>query len=132
MHKDMWFYLDPSLSFNKHSHYVAYKSGRNNILNALAGTSWGQQKATRLMTYKAVGRSIINYAAPVWGANLYDTHHRKIQYTQKEALRIATGCHKMSRLDQVHTEAEMLGNNQSYYMFGTRKCMSLHHNKGHP
>ena len=56
-------YLDPSLSFNKHSQYVAERvSGRNNILKALAGTSWGQQKETLLMTYKAVGRSIINYA----------------------------------------------------------------------
>ena len=33
-------YLDPSLSFNKHSQYVAERvSGRNNILKALAGTS---------------------------------------------------------------------------------------------
>ena len=35
-------YLDPSLSFNKHRQYVAERvSGRNNILKALAGTSWG-------------------------------------------------------------------------------------------
>ena len=59
-------YLDTSLSFNKHSGYVAERvSSRNNILKALAGTSWGQQKVTLLMTYKEVGRSIINYAAPV-------------------------------------------------------------------
>ena len=72
------------------------------------GTSWGQQKETLLMTYKAVGRSIINYAAPVWSPNLHDTNYRKIQYTQNEALRIATGCHKMSSVDHLHTEAEML------------------------
>ena len=78
-------YLDPSLSFNKQSQYVAERvSGRNNILKALAGTSWGQQKETLLMTYKAVGRSIINYAAPVWSPNLHDTNYRKIQYTQNE------------------------------------------------
>ena len=60
-------YLDPSLSFNKHSQYMAERvSGRNNILKALAGTSWGQQNETLLMTYKAVSRSIINYAAHVW------------------------------------------------------------------
>ena len=101
--------LDPSLSFNKHSQYVAERvSGRNNILKALAGTSWGQQKETLLMTYKTVGRSIINYAAPVWSPNLHDTNYRKIQYTQNEALRIATGCHKMSSVDHLHTEAEML------------------------
>ena len=60
------------------------------------------------MTYKAVGRSIISYAAPVWSPNLHDTNYRKIQYTQNEALRIATGCHKMSSIDHLHTEAEML------------------------
>ena len=102
-------YLDTSLSFNKHSDYVAERvSSRNNILKALAGTSWGQQKETLLMTYKAVGRSIINYAAPVWSTNLRDTNYRNIQYTPNEALRIATGCHNMSSVDQLHVEAKML------------------------
>ena len=105
-------YLDPSLSFNKHSSHVAERvSSRNNILKALAGTSWGQQKETLLMTYKAVGRSIINYDAPVWSTNLRDTNYRNIQYTQNEALMISTRCHKMS---------------------GTRECQQLHHHKGPP
>ena len=82
-------------------------SDRNTILKALAGTSWGQQKEALLMTDKAVGRSIINYAAPVWSPNLH-TNYRQIQYTQNEALRIATGCHKMSSIDHLQTEAEML------------------------
>ena len=59
-------------------------------------------------TYKAVGRSIINYAAPVWSPNLHDTNYRKIKYTQNDALRITTGCHKMSSINHLHTEAEML------------------------
>ena len=38
-------HMDTSLSFNKHSsHVVERVSGRNNILKALAGTYWGQQK----------------------------------------------------------------------------------------
>ena len=54
-------YLDPLLSFNKHSQYVAGRvSGRNNLFKALSGTSWGQQKEILLITYKAVRRSIIN------------------------------------------------------------------------
>ena len=60
------------------------------------------------MTYKAVRRSIINYAAPVWSTTLRDTNYRNIKYTQNEALRIATGCHKMSSVDQLHVEAKML------------------------
>ena len=41
----------------------------------LGGTSWGQQKETLLITYKAIGRSIINYAATVWSPNLHDTNY---------------------------------------------------------
>ena len=130
-------YLDPSLSFNKHSQYVAERvSDTNNILKALAGTSWGQQKETLLMTYKAVGRSIINYAASVLSPNLHDTNYRKIQYTQNEALRIATGCHKMSSIDHLHTEVEMLKVGAHSELLSAQylamKCMSSNHNKGHP
>ena len=60
------------------------------------------------MTYKAVGRPIINYAAPVWITNLRDTNYRNIKYTQNEALRISTGCHKMSSFNHLHTEANVL------------------------
>ena len=102
-------YLDTSLSLNKHIDYVAERvSSRNNILNALAGPSWRQQKETLLMTYKAVGGYIINYAAHVWSTNLHDTNYRNIKYTHNEALRIATGYHKMSSVDHLHVEAEML------------------------
>ena len=40
--------------------------------------------------------------------NLPDTNYRKIQYTQNEAMRIATGCRKMSSINHLHVEAEML------------------------
>ena len=60
------------------------------------------------MTYKAVGRSIINYAASVWSTNLRDTNYRNIQYTQNEALRVSTGCHKLSSVDHLHGEANVL------------------------
>ena len=60
------------------------------------------------MIYKTVGRPFINYAAPVWSINLHDTVNRSIQYAQYEALWIATGCYKMSSIDHLHAEAEML------------------------
>ena len=101
-------HLDTSLSFNKHIGYIAERvSSKNNILKAYAGTSWGQQKETLLMTYKSVGRSV-NYAAPVWSTNLRNTNYRNIQYTQNKALRIATGCHNMSSVDHLHVEAKIL------------------------
>ena len=60
------------------------------------------------MTYKAVGISIISYAAPVFSTNLRDTNYRNIHYTQNEDLKIATGCHKMSSVDHLHVGADML------------------------
>ena len=83
-------------------------SKKNNVLKALAGTNWEIQKETLLLTYKALGRSIANYAAPVWSINASDTSLKKIQRTQNEALRIIKGSHKMSIIDHLHSETKML------------------------
>ena len=102
-------HLDTSLTFNVHCTQAATRvSNRNNVLKALAGTTWGQQKETILMTYKAIGRSVANYSAPVWSTNASATSIGKIQIAQNEALRIATGSHKMSSIDHLHNETEML------------------------
>ena len=102
-------HLDTSLTFNVHCTQAATRvSNRNNVLKALAGTPWGQQKETILMNYKAIGRSVANYGAPVWSTNASVTSIGKIQIAQNEALRIATGSHKMSSIDHLHNETEML------------------------
>ena len=69
-------------------------SKKKHVLKALAGTNWGQQKETLLMTYQSLGRSIVNYA--------------RIQRAQNEVFRIITGSHKMSSIDHLHSETEML------------------------
>ena len=44
-------YLDTLFSFNAHCVQVANRVGkRNNVLKALSGTNWGQQKETLLLT----------------------------------------------------------------------------------
>ena len=99
-------YLDTFFSFDKHCVQVANRvSKRNNVLKALAGTNWGQQNETLLMT---LGRSIANYAAPVWSINASETNIGKIQRAQNEALRIITGSHKMSSIDHIHSETKLL------------------------
>ena len=60
------------------------------------------------MTYKALGRSIANYVAPVWSTNASESNNGRIQRTQNEALRIITGSHKMPSIDYPHSETEML------------------------
>ena len=102
-------HLDTSLTFNVHCTQAATRvSNRNNVLKALAGTTWGQQKETILMTYKAIGRSVANYGAPVWSTNASATSIGKIQIAQNEALRIATGSFKwedtMKSITQVYLQ----------------------------
>ena len=102
-------YLDTFFSFNAHCVQVANRVSKiNNVLKALAGTNWRQQNETLLLIFKALGRSIANYAAPVWSTNASDTSLEKIQRTQNEALMIITGSHKMSSIDHLHSETKML------------------------
>ena len=60
------------------------------------------------MTYKALWRSIANYAAPVWSTNASESNIGKIQRAQNKALEIITGSHKISSIDHLHSETEML------------------------
>ena len=73
-------YLDTYFSFNAHCVQLAnIVIKRNNVLKALAGTNWGQQKETLLLTYKALGRSILSgaqmIATPAW--KRYNAHRKK-------------------------------------------------------
>ena len=84
--------MDPSISFHKPCNYVSDRiDKRNNMLKALAGSSWGQDKETLLLTYNALGKSITSYAAPVWSTNARDSSFKKIQTAQNVVLRTATG-----------------------------------------
>ena len=104
--------LDPSFVFHHHCENVAKRvSKRNNILKALSGTSWGQQKETLLMTYKAVGRSIyrmIKLRSTCPEHERQQHQHETSQVAQNETLRISTGAHKMSSIDHLHCEAQTL------------------------
>ena len=90
--------MDPSLSFHKNCNFVPDRiDKRNNLLNALAGSSWGQDMETLLLTYNALGKFIASYTAPVWITNASDSSFKKIQTAQNAALRTATGAHKISQ-----------------------------------
>ena len=61
-----------------------------------------------MTTYKALGISIANYAAPVWSTNASESNIGKIQRAQNEALRIIPCSHKMSNIDHIHIKTEMI------------------------
>ena len=86
--------MNPSLSFHRHCNYVSDRIDKiNNMLKALVGSYWGQDKDTLLLIYNALGKSIASYAAPVWSTNGSDSSFKKIQTAQNAALRTATGAH---------------------------------------
>ena len=71
--------MDPSLSFHKYCNYVSDRiDKRNNMLKALAGSSWGHDKENLLQTNNELGKSIASYAAPVGGTNASDSSFKKI------------------------------------------------------
>ena len=72
------------------------------------GTSWGQQKETMLATFKSLIESLFTYAAPIWFPNSSQTSIFKLQTLKNSALRITTGCVRMTAIDQLYTEAKVL------------------------
>ena len=101
--------LDPHFTFSPHIQAVCERArSRLNVLKSLAGSTWGQQKETLLITYKALIKSVLSYAAPIWFPNSSTTAIGKLQSIQNSALRIATGSHKMASVSHLHSETEIL------------------------
>ena len=71
----------------------------------MAGSSWGQDTETLLLTYNALGKSIASYAEPVWSTNASNSSFKKIQTAQNAALRTATWAHKKASIDHLYQES---------------------------
>ena len=101
--------LDPMFNFGNHATSLKSKlDKKNNLLKTLAGTSWGKEKETLLTTYKAISGSLLNYGAPIWTPNLSASNWNELQSKQNAALRVATGCLKMTAVDHLHAETKTL------------------------
>ena len=68
----------------------------------------GPTERDLVTTYKAIGRSVINYATPIWAPNTSKTGMDKRQISQNSALHTATGCHRMSPVDHLPQETKVL------------------------
>ena len=101
--------FDPLLTFKTHSADLKKKLlSRNNILKALAGSSWGKEKETLLTTFKATSQSLLNYCSPIWTPTLSETNWKELQVGQSASLRTALGCVKMASNDHLHSEAKVM------------------------
>jgi hypothetical protein len=99
------------IMFCYREHYIsicAKSYQRLNILRAVAGSSWGQDMETFLITYWALIESVMNFAAPVWFPHCKPTNTQKLLFIQNAALRLITGCHKASPVSHLHAEAKVM------------------------
>jgi hypothetical protein len=96
-------------SFKDHVAAIAAKATqRINILKAVCGSSWGHDKETLMITYKALVDSVFSYAAAVWFPNCKPSNVEKLQFIQNSAMRLVTGCHKASSIDHLLMETKMM------------------------
>ena len=91
-----------------------------NILKALTGSTWGHDSDTLTTTYKAIIRSVINYASPAWSTIISPTNLNKLQITQNKALRITTGNVSISPLNHLHAETKILPLFNHFNMLNTQ------------
>ena len=119
-------------TFSEHINTTITKcNSKLNVLKALAGTSWGQDKETMLITYKSICRSILEYATPIWSPQISDTNWYKLQVIQNKALRIATGCYLKASPDHLHQECKILPVREHCEMI-TKQYLAACHLPGHP
>ena len=124
--------FDNMLNFGKHVKILKERvQSRNNVLKCLAGSTWGKEKEVLLDTYKATGRSILNYAAPVWTPFLSKTNWSELETTQNSALRLATGCTKMTEVTHLNQESKILPVKQHSEMLTKQYLLSMH-KEDHP
>ena len=101
--------LDPLFTFSPHVRETAKGAAeRLKVIKALAGTSWGQDAETPLMTYKTIIRTKLDYAAPVWSPNVKPSPVKRLQSIQNAGLRLVTGCHRMASESHLHSETKVL------------------------
>ena len=100
---------DTMFSFSSHINATVKKAkGKINILKSLAGSAWGQDKETLILTYKSICRSVLEYGAPIWAPLISQTSWEKLQRVQNQALRTATGCLAMASIPHIHRECKVI------------------------
>ena len=84
-----------------------YKSA-SNILKKIAGSDWGCTKETLSVTYKVNGRNVLHYGAPIWASTISNTNWNYLKPQQNIVLCTITGCVRMSDINDLHNEGNMM------------------------
>ena len=124
--------FDTMLKFSKHTSVQTAKAKTKlNAIKAISGAAWGQDKDTLLTTYKAICRSTLEYAAPIWAPAISESNWTRLQSVQNQALRTATGCLAMTSIDHLHQESKVLPVKVHSTMI-TKQFLAAFHQNNHP
>ena len=86
--------FDPHFNFTPHIYSICDRARPLiTILKSLAGSNWGQQKETIVITFKSLIKSIFTNAAPIWFTNASSSAIAKLQSIQN----CTPHCHKLSQ-----------------------------------
>ena len=77
-------------------------------MKTVAGNNWGQSKEMLTINYKALARSTLEYAIPVWSPIIPSTSWAKLQIVQNQELRVITGCLQMTPIVHLHRKSKIL------------------------
>jgi len=97
--------FDSKLNWKEHIHYIEQKcKKRLNLMRAVAGSTWGANKKTLLITYRTLIWSIIDYGSIAYNAAPETTKNR-LGVIQHKVLRIVCGafCSTAASAMQVDT-----------------------------
>jgi len=97
-----------------------------NILKLLAGTGWGQDKETMVMTYKSVVRS-----KHIWSPSISKTNWERLLALENQGLKLDTGCLKITSSDHVHQETLVYPIREHCNMI-CKQYLATFHLAGHP
>jgi len=76
--------FDTMFCFGPHIKQTIAKAKKKlNIMKSLAGSTWGCDKETLLITYKSIILSVLEYGSPIWAPVIKDTHWNKLCKTKR-------------------------------------------------
>ena len=100
--------IDRVLNFGEHKNSPKRKYKRAITYWKILVVATGAAQETLSVTYKAIGRSVLNYGAPIWISTISNTNCNHLQTQQNIALRTITVCVNMSDINDLRNEGEML------------------------
>ena len=105
--KFLGLHFDSRLNWKTHVNHLLVRCRKKiNVLKYLSGTTWGADRKSLLMVYKALIRSHLDYGSPVYGSASEATL-RRLDVFQNECLRMCLGALRCTRVARMEVKANI-------------------------